>query len=286
MNLPAGKIDFSISKERTALLLCIGISLLIWVFLKLSKEYSTTRTVHLEYEVPALMEFTETPPSAVTATVKGVGLELAKKILLHGTPTITLDLSEFSSPEIQRDIIMRKIEEKTELTVVNINRNYLRFAIDSTATKKVPVHLDLAIDYKPDFYLRQPVKLSADSVLVSGSAKELAEITSIETEKLHCESVSSDLKKKVKLKTGQYNTVKTYPDEIEVNILVEQYTEKSIEVPIQAVNVKDSVQLLPALVTITSSVGLSHYDGLNADDFVVEADFGNGIKPRGKNNVP
>jgi len=280
------KIDFRINPERATLLICMGVSFLIWVFLKLSKEYETTSTVQIEYKLPPLMEFTTDPPKKVLATVRGEGIELAKRFLFHGTPTIKIDLSQYSKPEVQRNELVYFIQQELNLDVQNIGLNYLTFSIDSTATKKVPVVLDVDLGFQKDFFLKAPIKLSADSVILSGPQKELELVDEIHTELVSCPSLRSDQTREARFNKSGFQNIEVYPDKVTVEIYVEQYTEKSVTVPVIVVNSPDSVQVFPSTINIKCSVGLSKYDALTADQFRVEADLGESAKLGQPNSVP
>ena len=139
MEFPFKKSRFKISRERSALLISMFMSLLIWIFLKLSKTYESEKEISIEYTLPPMMEFTDPPPASLIAIVSGPGIDLAKSFLFQANPVISIDLAKLPDPAVQRSELISKIHEVTGLEVNDINRNYLSFSIDSTATKKVPV---------------------------------------------------------------------------------------------------------------------------------------------------
>ncbi|MCK5821783.1 MAG: hypothetical protein KAH17_07850, partial [Bacteroidales bacterium] len=62
---------------------------------------------------------------------------------------------------------------------------------------------------------------------------------------------------------------------VAVEIAVEQYTEKSLTVPIEGINIPDSVHLktFPSHAQITFRVVISAYDLIQSQDFRVGADY-------------
>lgn len=280
------KFDFSFNQERSILLICIGVSFLIWIFLKLSKDYETSRSISVEYKLPAMMEFTNEPPNSIRATMSGVGIDLAKKYLLARRPTITLDLVEYPNHEIERSEILFKIQEELKLNVLDIDLNYIRFYIDSTATKKVPIVLNLEINFRKDYFLKQPISLSTDSVTLAGPQQELVNIEAVQTEFATCPSLFKSEQRTLKINTAGIKNIEIHPSEIEVNIEVEQFTEKTLTIPIKVVNAIDSVQVLPSSVQLTCAVGISNFDTLTDNDFEVEADIGAVIKLGDQKSVP
>jgi len=182
MIYPFKNIDFNFSKERTVLLVCIGLSFLIWFFLKLSKEYETDKQIYLKYSLPPMMEFTESPPSSLVATVRGTGSQLLKIFLIQRNLSITIDLSQLPGTVVQGSELIWRIQEQTGLSVKNVNRNFLQFSIDSTITKKVPVALDVNLVFEKDFFETQPINWFPDSVLLAGPLKELRQVDKVQTE--------------------------------------------------------------------------------------------------------
>ncbi|MEZ4932623.1 MAG: hypothetical protein R2788_10945 [Saprospiraceae bacterium] len=283
---PFKNIDFNFSKERTTLLICIGLSFLIWFFLKLSKEYETDKQICLEYSLPPMMEFTQPPPSNLVATVRGTGGELLKKFLLRRNLSIVIDLSQLQGTVIQSSDLIWKIQEQTGLSVKNINRNLLEFFIDSTVTKKVPVELNIDLVFEKDFFEKEPMKWSPDSVVLAGPLQELKEVNRVETEKTKIGPVNGDATLKLKIDKTSFKNLTVQPENINIEIFSEQYTEKSFEVPITVINAPADFQISPTTATVSFTVGLSNYENLQKDSFIVEVDLGQAIKLGPEKSVP
>ena len=113
--------------------------------------------------------------------------------MFQRNPTIEIDLASLSDPAVQRGELISKIQEETGLVVQNINRNYLNFSIDSTATKKVPVKLNVSLQFKKDYYQTSPVSLDNDSVLLAGPLQELEQIELAETEEKVIENIAGEI---------------------------------------------------------------------------------------------
>ncbi len=286
MQNPFKDFTLKIDNERSALLICIGVAFLIWFFLKLSKDYETDKNIYIEYALPSMMEFTETPPSSLVATLHGTGFQLVKKFLLHRRPTISIDLTQFPKTEVQRSLLIWKIQEETGMTVQNINLDYLNFTVDSTATKKVPIELDLEIVYEEDFFAIQPIKVSHDSITLAGPMQELEQITSVRTERTVFAPIHGNVEKTIAINMEGFKHITHQPEEIKVEIFAEQFTEKSFKIPVTVVGAPTDFQILPTSVHVSCAVGLSHFEALVADSFLIEADLGQAIKLGDEKNVP
>ncbi|MEK7256605.1 MAG: hypothetical protein AAB316_17755, partial [Bacteroidota bacterium] len=76
------------------------------------------------------------------------------------------------------------------------------------------------------------------------------------------------------------------PKKVEVLIQVEQYTEKSFSVPVRLAGNADSIRIFPSFVELTCAVGMSRFDQVKAEDFVVQADLQQNHFHPAQNTVP
>lgn len=263
----------SIGKDRTILLICMGISLLSWVIVKLSKTYETSQTYRLEYHLPPGLQFLEEPVSSVRVDLSGSGWNLLSNYLFRQNPSVTFELSSLLKQEIPREELIARIEQANKAKATSLSRNYVSILLDTTASRRVPILLDADIKYSNDFYLRDSILLIPDSVTIYGSSQLLENISFLKTEKLVLNAPESDVRKMLRIKKPEHGHFELSSDETEVFIPVEQFTEKSFTVPIRTVNIADSVRILPAIATIKCLAGLSHFEELTASGFIIQADF-------------
>jgi hypothetical protein len=117
------------------------------------------------------------------------------------------------------------------------------------------------------------LKITPDSVIVSGPKSIIDTLTSIKTipEKL------TGLRKSITLELDLESIDKLAYSlkEVVINIPVEKFTEESIEIPIEVINMPDSLFLrtFPANIEITYRVGLSDYKKVNEHMFVAVLDY-------------
>lgn len=265
---------FSIGKDRTVLLICMGISLMFWIFVKLSKTYEISEAIPLQYRLPPGRQFVDPPPASLRVNLSGTGWKLLYHYLLQKKPTVAFDLSLSLVQEIPRDELISRIEQATDLSITNMSTNYLRISLDAKASRRVPLVLDADIEYRNDYYLRDSIILMPDSVTIYGSMQLLDDISFLKTEKLTLNGPQSDERLVLKILKPENGPFELSTNETEVFIPVEQFTEKSFTLPIHIANARDSVRILPATATVTCLVGLSRYEELNETNFVIQADFG------------
>ncbi len=264
---------FTISKDRTVLLVCMGISLLAWLSLKLSRDYDSPQEVQLHYNLPAGRQFKETPPASLVVHFREPGRKLLLNYLFNKDFVIHIDLSNSSSQLISNKDLLARIYQETGLRAEALEINNLQIFLDATASRIVPVILDANIEYQNDFYLRDSILVFPDSATIYGTKESLQKIDYLKTENLRLVGPKTDERLSLKILKPDKGSFRLSKDSVEVLIPVEQFTEKTFMLPVRISNAKDSVQVFPNTVTLTCLVGLSHYQELNEDDFLIQADF-------------
>ena len=78
----------------------------------------------------------------------------------------------------------------------------------------------------------------------------------------------------------KYMNVKAVPNRVKVKIFVEQLTEKTLEVPVNAINVPEGkvLRTFPAKVKVTFQTILSYYKNVNPNNFIIQVDYNDIVK--------
>lgn len=261
--------------ERRVLLLCMGLSLLVWFFVKMSQQYESRGALRLEYRLPMGHVFAEQPLSTMPFKFSGTGWKLLKMSVLRQKPSLVFKLSVAPKQIISRSDISKKIEEELRLNLLELGQDNLAISLDSLFFKKVKIELDTAISFENGYFFREDIRLSPDSILVFGALQLLEKITAIKTEPLKMKCPEKDFTKGLRILNPQPELLQLSAKETEVFMPVEQYTEKSLAVPVMVLNERDSVRLLPGVVELQCVVGISRYKELKPSDFRVVAVIGN-----------
>lgn len=276
MKVRLKKIRFKIGDEQAVLLKCMGIALVFWVFVKLSQTYQTILPVHLEYQLPAGKDFAQQPVATLNTTFSSDGWKLLLSSLSRPNPSIKFDLSEYPRQEIPKEELVRKIKEVSTLDLIDIDRNQIYFELDTTSVRKVPVVFDGNLKFATDFFVKDSIRLTPDSVLIWGSSSALRGINFLKTTPLTINGIRADVSKRLTLQLPSKQNINLTNRTVEVFIPVEQFSEKEFTVPIQIKDGADSIQLVPALAKVICTLGMSRYEQTTANDFIIEASIGNG----------
>jgi YbbR-like protein len=265
------RIRFNTGNERVILVVSMSVALLFWIFIKLSKTYQDSRSIGLEYRLPPGQVFSSIPPATLSATCTGHGWDLLSDYIRHPNPVIAIDLEARKNADVQREELIQKATEVLSLKVEDVSVNYIPFHLDSTATRLVPILLNFDISLASDFYILDSIRISPDSVLLTGPSKALAGLTSVQTEKLTLSDLRASVRYKVSLIPPAVAEVRLAKTGAAVEIPVEQFTEKAFSIPVKTRAGKDKFSLIPSHVELSFIVPLSRYDAIRAEDFEVTA---------------
>ncbi|MFQ5446403.1 MAG: CdaR family protein [Saprospiraceae bacterium] len=279
------RIRLNTGNERVILVASMTVALVFWIFIKLSKTYPALRSISIEYHLPPGQVFASPPPATFTASCTGQGWDLLSDFLKHSDPVIVIDLETRKNADVQREELIRKAREVLSVKVEDVDRNYISFHLDSTATRQVPIILNHNISLAGDYFILDSIRIVPDSVLLTGPAEALASTTSVQTEQLTLSGLTGFERCRVKLMPPSGEEVSMARTEIIAEIPVEQFTEKVFSLPVKVNAGEDSVSLIPSRVSLSCIVALSRYDAIRANEFEIAADFDHRPQPGGASIV-
>lgn len=264
-----GRIVSKLRQDNFALLVCVGLSLTLWLVIQLSKTYDQAKTVYLEYQVPMGITLTQWPPREIEATVKETGWNLLGSVLHQNKYTLSVDLQAYRSRIIEREELIQMLSQTLGMPVVDVNRNYLLFSLDSAYTKVVPVLFDNRITLAKDFFLTGQVVIVPDSVTLSGPRADLAKISSVSTYPVTLSNIKKTLTTEVELIPPASEQVLLDRKKVLVTVPVEQFTEAEFNIAIRVPDDIGDYFLVPKSVNLKCIVQLAAAQNISADEFVV-----------------
>lgn len=280
----------SFREDRTILLACVGIAFIFWLFVKLSKDYTSEKTFRVAYELPPELAFVTTPPDQVKAFISGRGWDLLWVSLFRKRSRLNYEVRQEGSVQIPRTNLMDRIGKQIGTQVVQvegINMDFLSLRTGAFAKKKVPVHSTLRLGFAPGYAASDSLLLIPDSVTLSGASSNLQPVARWETEPLVFPELRKDLSAEVPLRTPENPMVVVEPQIVRADLPVEALTEKTLFVPIQVVQEgSDSISLFPRQVQLKVVVGMSRFSSLTAEDFRALADLREVGLSSGENTAP
>jgi hypothetical protein len=261
------------------------LSIVFWFLTAMNKEYVTTISYPVRYiRFPEDEVLVSNIPDRLELTVNANGFTLLSNQLKSRLTPIIFDVSSFSINRFRKDpstvIILSSYAKEgisrqlsSDIEILDIKPDSLIFNFAPRVEKRVPVHPVLNLTFEKQYMQVGPITLEPDSVLASGPQLMIDSLRMAETEELKMERINKSFDEEVKLRPA--NRVDFNPVEIWLRVPVEKFTEASFTVPIEVINLPDSLVLrtFPGKVNITCQVGLSAYETLNEHLFRAVVDY-------------
>lgn len=266
------------SKNYNAYLIFIGLTFVLWFSIQLVKTYTFDTDIKIRLvKIPNYV--------VVDTSVKSIQI----KLNTNGFRLWTYNLSEtqinFSFKELKKDSFNLKVNANSIKERIkkhySFNDNSIEIKEASTTfnyrkktTKKVPVKINTELSFKSGYNTIDSVQIKPDSIIISGPKNELEPIRYVKSKKLILKHIKDTLSGKIDLKMPSGNIqAETY--HVEYYLPVEKFSEKTLMVDIETINVPDSLQLstYPNKAKVSFLVSLKSYDKISDVDFKVVCDY-------------
>ncbi len=258
------------------------VSLLIWILITFSKEYNTSIVFPVEYSnISQNKILQEAPIKEIEVLVKANGFKIlrtrfnTKKIIINASSLIKKQGSKhFLLLNNQQKNIAKQLPSGVELKEIAKDTIYLD--VGSLVSKKVAVKPNLKLNFSVGYDLSETIKISPDSLVVSGPEVLLSELNNIELSTLDLKDLKADFTNKVAVKPLEnYKNLKFKTKEITISGKIEKFTEGSLNIKYKIINVPEGVVIntLSKEVEFTFVVGLSNFNKINENVIKIECDF-------------
>ena len=268
------------NKKMRVFLLFLSLSLLFWMLIKLSKNYTATINVNLTYvDLPEKKMLQEDPISTIKVTVNSGGFRLLKYKFSKNDVKLSLkNIKKKNSSTfyyLGSDIIKDIDDSFFKADVKYIEPDTLYFSLGKSISKKVKVEPNLSIQYKSGYNLLGNLEIEPEYITISGPEAQVSSVVSVTTEAIQLDNVSDTINKNIAIaKIKDLNKINYSVEQINVRGRVEKFTEMSLEVPFRILNAPSStIKTFPNKVKIVFQIGLSDFNRITEGDFDVVCDF-------------
>lgn len=258
---------------------------LLWYLNKLSKEYTIDLNYPVRYvNLPDDKVFVDEKPAMVKVKVRAHGYTLLKFQMSSVLAPLNVDLSQvklhrhngskntyyFTTGRIQT---MLADQLNPDMQLEQLLPDTLFIELSRMARKKVPIRASLQLNLEKQFMLNGPPSLQPDSVVVSGPASLVDTLMFWPTQ-------AEVLDKLSKSTTGSLTLVDlagitTTISHVDYTLEIEKFTEGSFDIPIEVINVPESMHLqpLPSSVHLSYMVALSRFKEVTSGSFKLVVDY-------------
>ena len=267
------------SREFLIFLFFVFVSFCFWLLQVLNDDYETELSIPLRMKnVPENVVLTSELPKELRIGVKDRGTVLVNYLLGQTLYPVTIDFTDYQDKGTQVRILSNTLQKRIASQLnqstkfSTIKPDTLELIYTRGEGKKIPVKLRGEVSADRPYYLSEVI-YSPDSVMVYAPKEILDTITSAFTESLYIEQIADTTRQRVELMPVK--GAKFTPSYCDLTFLVDMYSEKTVEVPVQGVNFPKDKQLrtFPSKVKVKFQIGLSYFNSVTADDFVVVVDY-------------
>lgn len=269
------------SKELVTFSIFLFIATALWLISALGDEYKDDLHIELEYyNIPKEKMLYSSLPQQVDILATATGFLILKHKIYNKTAKVRINLGktlvkENNKYKISKLIFFNEIEKQLNNSIKINKIYYFNYDIDlsNVEVKEVDIIPNIKINLADQFHLTNAIEIRPSKMKIYGEKEIIDTIKYIYTEELVLNDLKSNTKKAIGIK--RIKGINTDIQKVEVDINVEQITEKNLKIPISIINVPDSVeiQIYPEYATVSFTVGFSKFDIINTDYFSVQIDF-------------
>jgi YbbR domain-containing protein len=258
-----------------------------WLLNQLEDRYVTNVNYPVKYiNPPPDKVFVGELPPRLELKVEGTGFRLMEYKIGKEIMPVELNINSYPlQPSEDRNSlkyfiatnsIKSRISQQfsSSVKILDISPDSLFFEFAEKSKKKVPVRPDFSYKLAPQLMLKDGIKLSPDSVTITGPDKILDTISFVKTKHEELGELSRDFSFVTSLKST-HRRVQFSSGRINVTLPVESFTEEKLEKEIIVKNEPDSLQVrtFPKSIDITYLVGLSNYEKVIPELFKVSVSY-------------
>jgi YbbR domain-containing protein len=270
-------------KEVLIFLFFLFLSFIFWLLLNMQNEYEIQLEIPVGYKnMPKDMAFEQTPPSAIKVRIRDKGSVLLNYTLGQQKASIAVDI-QHTSGEHHRSLLLSASDIESMLmkqlvpstALLSFDPQQIEIPYSKLKKKRLPVHFDGKVHTEPGFAVSGDITVTPSAVDVFAGEAVLESLRSVSTVYTEIDGGNKRIIRKLKLRDMEGATFD--PPVVSVEIPIEEYTEKTLDIPVVCKNVPPgyAIRLFPSVVRVTCNVPLSIFKELSEKDFSAEVSAGN-----------
>ena len=267
-------------KEALVFSFFVLLSFGFWLLQSLQQEYEITVSIPVKYKnIPPDISFTDTPPQEVIATVKDKGSVLLNYSMGQAFAPIETDMKnpvkKSGSLSITKKVIESDIQKQLMATtsLIDFEPQHIEVHYSQRVKKEIPVVFDGVVQTAPGFHISGEITITPSTVGVYAGDVVLDTLSAAKTSFIEITKGNKTITKTLQLrKEGE---AVFDPTSVTVTIPIEEFAEKTLEIPIFCTDLPSQYTLrtFPSTAKVTCSVPLSRFKDLSEDAFEIKFSF-------------
>jgi len=269
-------------KDSLVFLSFVGLASCFWALQYVRQPFDFEVPLKVSYtHIPAGIALLENPPQEITLHLQDKGIAYLNYLINRRKKrslSITVDLnaiSHFKNSYIidqttLRNLIDSKLSATTQLKMYSPDMIEISYSL--LAQKEAPVVINGTISPAAG-YLFDSILIEPAWVAVYGNKATLDTIHEIRTQPVNYKNINKNWTVSTSLQTPE--GVHLPVDNVKLSALVEEYTEKTFQLPVVCHNMpfNRNVRFFPSMVELVVRVGLSKYTQLTQSNFEIAVNY-------------
>ena len=259
----------------------------------MNEESEKSYSIPLKFSnIPGSVVLDENVQDDIKVRIKDKGLILLSYSRNKKFSPIEVDVSFLNNQNgkyvVNEALLLSSLKKQLKLSssILSFSPQQMNMSYTTRVNKKVPVRIKGEIRPRVQSRIADgKISISPDSVEVYASQAVIDDIDYVYTDSLHITDIADDLTKTVGVQKIKGTTI--IPSNVSLYVPIEEYTEKRVSLPIEVINLPDTLNLrtFPSNIQVSFFVGLSDFKFAVADSFKVVVDYQE-IKNAGGQRVP
>jgi hypothetical protein len=277
--------DIKFRKQLYVFLVCLAISVFVWLLASLSKAYVSEVKYHLVYtNIPEDRVLGKDGIRDIHLRIRSRGFDLFSLKYLTIKNPVMVNLEElyirkdpvsgknyFLSSQVRQQVL-NQLDAADQLLAIRPDTVFFR--LDKVIEVEVPVKANLNLQFRKQYQLYDSVKITPSLVSIRGPESLIDTIDMLMTVRKDLEELDRTTELALALDKPFDNDLVSYSvDEVELSIPVEEFTEAVIERPVsvQGFNPAQRIKTFPEMVQVKYIVALKDYQRVDPANFKVFA---------------
>ncbi len=251
----------------------VAISFVIWFFKKFSKEYQEEIKMKIELvDIPRSFIISSVSDSILNLNLKATGFQFLYYYLLDNTIQISFQKAIYKNNIAKLEVAseFNKLQDQLfgDIQILSFFPSKIEIIYQPKFSKKVPVvipkfNLDVG-------YSITKINLDPDSIIVTGPKNILADIINVNLNYKNESPLKSNFFQKTPIKL-KGNELSYNFNQVNVEVLVDLFSEKTLNVPISVSNYPKNrvLKLFPSQVELVFSSSIVNLKKIKPSDFKV-----------------
>ncbi|MBI1931408.1 MAG: YbbR-like domain-containing protein [Ignavibacteriales bacterium] len=256
-------------KKIITILFILTFSILLWVFVSFSGEFSITLNLPPKVlDVPENLAVSHISAKEIILSLKGQGWQLAQHTLGRDPKFLIQSPQEIGETVIPtKNMLNANTWISSTLQLAELSPEKITLKLEKKITKKVEILPVLVLSFKPGYDLVSQAKILPDSVTISGPESIVNEYSIINTAGLQLNNLEKETAVKVQLQSPEF--VDCNITECKILLNVQKIVDKTFEnVLVERKNIPDKYELnlSPENITVVVRGGINLLSKIKNED--------------------